>query len=694
MQRSTAPRLGKVRAHNFRDSNSRLADRTESPGAGHALVAALASVIIPLIQSGGKAAAPEERAGERSIEEDKLRPVGGSDREESALTAEARDLLAALERFALSLVRRPLADRREDKGAAADSGNFEDTTVPSLVGMDAQGTLAMRRFLFHQETERQQLLKRIMDEARDWVFNEMPIRLLTFNSDGTEIKLVERQHLLQCISLDVQQNFNAYVHSFGPAHLVPRRTIRHFLANHSYGRYAILSHTWLPGAEVTYSGWNSFTACNASSPGYGAPGYAKLRNFCAVAARKYAMRLGWMDTVCINKDSSTELDESIRSMYKWYQRSDVCIAYLAETQSLHNMEKDKWFTRSWTLQELYAPRIVRFYTAQWTAVAENENVWASDKAGGSSSSMQLLSKICDATGFSQSEITGSPRSLNRVPIWRKMQWAAQRSVTREEDTAYSLMGIFNVSMPTGYGEGADHAFFRLVKEILNSSTSSVLEIANWGLGARDTSVPSVDRIGLPSAANVCPSALIPRSPTSYAWSAKGDVSFYPPSTPITLSHLGLRVSVLLLPSIEQDRRNLLYRRKPKGDYSANVPATSVVIDYPGGSGTWKRGPFRILDSAACSGTGTAKPDVHVFAVLNIADKATAVLLPKTGPCFAMLLRPNKPVDDWDIPEDFSFTRLSTIRPITFDVIRHNDSSYQIPKEELKRHGMTLRTMYL
>ena len=62
-----------------------------------------------------------------------------------------------------------------------------------------------------------------------------------------------------------------------------------------------------------------------------------------------------------------------------------------------------------------------------------------------------------------------------------MQWAANRKVTREEDTAYSLMGIFDVSMPTGYGEGADHAFMRLVREIMNSelTSTSKLEIANW-----------------------------------------------------------------------------------------------------------------------------------------------------------------------------------------------------------------------
>jgi hypothetical protein len=42
-----------------------------------------------------------------------------------------------------------------------------------------------------------------------------------------------------------------------------------------------------------------------------------------------------------------------------------------------------------------------------------------------------------------------------------MSWAAGRQTTREEDAAYCLQGIFNVFMPTIYGEGCEHAFARL-----------------------------------------------------------------------------------------------------------------------------------------------------------------------------------------------------------------------------------------
>jgi hypothetical protein len=46
-----------------------------------------------------------------------------------------------------------------------------------------------------------------------------------------------------------------------------------------------------------------------------------------------------------------------------------------------------------------------------------------------------------------------------------MSWAETRQTTREEDMAYSLLGIFDVCMPLIYGEGKDSALKRLREEI-------------------------------------------------------------------------------------------------------------------------------------------------------------------------------------------------------------------------------------
>ncbi|KAF9477629.1 hypothetical protein BDN70DRAFT_946478, partial [Pholiota conissans] len=177
-----------------------------------------------------------------------------------------------------------------------------------------------------------------------------------------------------------------------------------------------------------------------------------------------------MDTVCIDKSSSSELDESIRSMYKWYNRSSVCITYLGETTSLSDMANDPWFTRGWTLQEPLAPEIVKFYRRDWNQLS-TECLNDKDNVG-------IQQCIERATFITKEELESG--SIYNLPISRRMQWAAKRQVTRGEDIAYSLMGIFNISIPIAYGEGTLGAFSRLVKEIINTTKHGVLDIFNWG----------------------------------------------------------------------------------------------------------------------------------------------------------------------------------------------------------------------
>ena len=50
----------------------------------------------------------------------------------------------------------------------------------------------------------------------------------------------------------------------------------------------------------------------------------------------------------------------------------------------------------------------------------------------------------------------------------RMHWASKRQTTRVEDEAYCLMGLFDVSMATNYGEAAE-AFVRLQHEIMRKT---------------------------------------------------------------------------------------------------------------------------------------------------------------------------------------------------------------------------------
>lgn len=65
-------------------------------------------------------------------------------------------------------------------------------------------------------------------------------------------------------------------------------------------------------------------------------------------------------------------------------------------------------------------------------------------------------------------LDGSLR-LDDINIASKMRWAANRITTREEDVAYSLMGLFDIQMTLQYGEGKEKAFLRLQMKILQQT---------------------------------------------------------------------------------------------------------------------------------------------------------------------------------------------------------------------------------
>ncbi|KAI9930342.1 hypothetical protein MW887_011094 [Aspergillus wentii] len=224
------------------------------------------------------------------------------------------------------------------------------------------------------------------------------------------------------------------------------------------------------------------------------------------------------------KESSAELSEAINSMYRWYQKSAICYAYLSdvdanEDQELlsENIKNSKWFTRGWTLQELVAPPKLFFLASNWSDM-------------GSKADMSAL--IQDITGIDESALVEIPQ-LERFSIAKRMSWAANRHTTRVEDIAYCLMGLFNVNMPLLYGEG-DKAFIRLQEEILRGSADQTL----FAWQRDDVSHDN-------------PSGLLAQSP----WDFKDSGGMVPflfakRTEPVAVTNLGIRVH---LPKI----RNLL-----------------------------------------------------------------------------------------------------------------------------------------
>lgn len=181
------------------------------------------------------------------------------------------------------------------------------------------------------------------------------------------------------------------------------------------------------------------------------------------------MNLIIMCSCCIDKTSTAELSEALNSMFKWYQMAKVCYGYLSDVCELAQLPQSRWFTRGWTLQELIAPKDVRFYGREWNYLG---------------SKLDLQHEIYDITRIDANVLAG--RSLDTVSVATRMSWAVNRQTARVEDLAYCLMGIFNVNMPLLYGEGCK-SFIRLQEEIMRTSEDHSLFA--WGL---PTTVKTVD----------------------------------------------------------------------------------------------------------------------------------------------------------------------------------------------------------
>ena len=101
--------------------------------------------------------------------------------------------------------------------------------------------------------------------------------------------------------------------------------LEHFLGK-SIPTYAILSHTWGPNEIL-------FKQLSASQDGlHTEDSFSKIRDCCR-QARKDGLNYVWIDTCCINSESSAELSEAINSMYEWYSAASVCYALLSDVVS-------------------------------------------------------------------------------------------------------------------------------------------------------------------------------------------------------------------------------------------------------------------------------------------------------------------------------------------------------------------------
>ncbi|KAG1840726.1 heterokaryon incompatibility protein-domain-containing protein [Suillus subalutaceus] len=320
--------------------------------------------------------------------------------------------------------------------------------------------------------------------------NDIPIRLIylpTMELVGRNFVKTHFQDRIKEITEDLIAETRARARVTPPS---TRETVVPTLVRGKV-EYGILSHRWLDTGEPSYQDMMEKKLSGPSNVRHSlstvtsrlkegrhalhilhspsenevqSPGYKKLQK-CCEEARRLDLHFLWSDTCCIDKNSSAELDESIRSMFRWYRNSSICIAYLGGITVIEDLRLEEWFMRGWTLQELLAPRKIKFFNKDWQRLTEQDDDKEEDTP--------LMTVLQEVTGIPETELI----DFEPVPqyIDKRMTWAAQRKTTRAEDVAYSLMGLFDVSLQIAYGEGGERAFGRLIEAIMQAGgDSSVL----------------------------------------------------------------------------------------------------------------------------------------------------------------------------------------------------------------------------
>lgn len=330
--------------------------------------------------------------------------------------------------------------------------------------------------------------------------------------------------------------------------------------------YAILSHRWGKD-EVSYQELRCLTETNEkrrealeqvwdiSYVKKQGRGFEKIRRICTYALYQDFMWI-WIDTCCINKESSAELGEAINSMFNWYRKATVCYAYLSDVRKSdtgikeQHFQQSEWFLRGWTLQELLAPSSVVFLDAEFEIIG----------------SRTVLEEAIElATGIDRDCISGR-KTIFDESVATRMSWAARRTTTRVEDLAYCLIGIFNINMPLLYGEGTK-AFRRLQEEIIRSSDDETIFVHTHALHTGPQALAHHPRNFLH------PAKVLKWVPERFLGTAIGSTSY-------TMTNKGVQMKVPFVRIDEAQRGMLLNCHFEGQNYPVIIPITPVKLGDP------------------------------------------------------------------------------------------------------------------
>jgi hypothetical protein len=225
-----------------------------------------------------------------------------------------------------------------------------------------------------------------------------------------------------------------------------------------YYRYVTFSHKWEEN-EPLFEDVIHIVVYDLEE----SPTHDKLQMFCKIA-RDAGFHWAWSDTCCINKSEDFVLQEALIAMFRWYEGSALTIIFLRGVRSPSqrgDLVRSIWNTRAWTLQEYHASKVVRFYTEDWTPYMNLDLPNHKDCP-------EVISEMEEATNANVSAQALKALRPGLEGIREKLCLASRRETTLVEDAAYSLLGIFSVSLPILYGEG-DRALGQLLARLLTCS---------------------------------------------------------------------------------------------------------------------------------------------------------------------------------------------------------------------------------
>jgi hypothetical protein len=340
-------------------------------------------------------------------------------------------------------------------------------------------------------------------------------------------------------------------------------TLKEFNDDSTTPDYAILSHTW-DDDEIKLRDLEGLTRRQLMRK----KAYSKLEN-CCIKTLDWDLEWVWIDTCCIDQQSSAELSEAINSMYQWYRQSAVCFAclsdvscceddfgpeiidnpYQQESGPISTFYSARWFTRGWCLQELLAPRNMQFFNMNWDYIGSKRG---------------LKTHISLATDIDAYSLFVPDLSVLSVAY--RMTWAAPRKTTREEDIAYCLLGIFNINMPLLYGEGQLRAYGRLQEEIMRRTEDhSMFAWSGAGIGTDFRN----DIVGF----------LAPH-PSAFK-DNKAELHELPRDVePLSITGRGIRAQLPLVPQDDEGKNYLAVIGCRESHSSYHVPAHSSYYAIP------------------------------------------------------------------------------------------------------------------